>query len=810
MGFYYPPTSRLPTSWAPNTVTGVVGGIPSRAGGNVINVATYGWSDTASGATNSAAYYAALAASSPGDIISIPAGTFATNGLGLDRTKPNRTVRGAGKNLTILRNTGSSSAFSIGGDTNYGNSYNPQSTITAMTRGSSTITVANGALAYDGGRRIARLYLANEQATPVVSVMGFAATRQPTVLITGRSGNDLTLSQPLPSNFAAAMAAGTCRIEIAFQLPWETVGCGVEDLTLDAVNATAVFTTRISFAENCWFKNVKIVNPGNYALFAVDSINCEIRHSDILGAGVGSNHAGLLMNGVSYFLVEDNIITGNPNIEVNFSTMNSTIAFNYFAGVVNGNHGPHNSYNLYEGNTADFFQSDGYFGGASEETLARNWFRSFVSASLKRFSRNYNYLGNLVGIVGQTYTTDYSQRWGDPNIGNESSVGTARPSTGNWWPDWDSANNRVTTLNGTLTTRTSNTSGVITLASGGGATLAALNTANGATVRQGSGHIFITITNITGDVVTFNTGSHTSPAQGSAVSITPGPSGFQQQDLDVLLTTIRKANWYVLTGNIPSAEALPSGDTLPDSYFRDAAPDWWGDRPWPAYDSAAPGTPADTNIPAGYRFVNGDEPPSGTTAAQPSFSPAAATFEAPQSVAITSATVGASIYYTLDGSTPDDTDTLYTGPITVGATLTLKAIAYKAGLTPSLVRTGAYVLQATQPAFSPAPATFSAAQAVTITTPTAGAAIRYTTDGSTPNAGSAFYSGPITLGATATLRALALKAGLDDSTVRSGLYTITVTAPASGLGFPANPSAGDSATAAGQRWIFNGKGWRRA
>ena len=58
----------------------------------------------------------------------------------------------------------------------------------------------------------------------------------------------------------------------------------------------------------------------------------------------------------------------------------------------------------------NFYQADGYFGGASEETLFRNWSRGNVTASLKRFSRNYNYLANLIGVVGQSYYNDYSER----------------------------------------------------------------------------------------------------------------------------------------------------------------------------------------------------------------------------------------------------------------------------------------------------------------------------------------------------------------------------------------------------------------
>lgn len=617
---YTIPTARRPVSWEAGVVTGVVGGIPTRSGGNVISVTTYGWSSGASAATNSAAFNSAVAASASGDIISIPAGTFATNGLGISYARfnasyNNRTVRGAGMNATILRHEGSSDGFKIGEDTDTGNA-NPETTVTTMTRGSAVITVADGAAVWSSGRQIARINLPNESSTPIASVSNYSAVRNPTVCIIGRTGNDLTLSQPLPSGFAAAAAAGTVMIKWVHSADnRKTIGVGLEDLTIDGVNASgASATTRMGFAEGCWFKNIKIVNPANYAIFQFDTTNCEIRHCYIDSVSGGTNHAGLLITNSSYALIEDNIFTnGGPEIEANFSVTNSVFAYNYGQNGFNGNHGPHNSYNLWEGNTFGYYQADGYFGGVSEETFFRNWNRSGALGSLKRFTRNFNFIGNIVGIVGTTYTTDYVGDWGNPNIGNESSSGTASligTSGAAAWADWDSGTGRPLALSGVLTTRTSDSAGVITLSSGGGAKLAASNAANGDVIRAGAGHGQKSITNISGDVVTFARGSHTTVSEGSAVTVLPGAPGFQQRDLDVAATTIRKGNWYVLTGNIPAGESL-GGDTLPASYFRATKPSWFGDRPWPPYNSASPGTPAIANIPAGYRYVYGVDPNSG-------------------------------------------------------------------------------------------------------------------------------------------------------------------------------------------------------
>lgn len=74
------------------------------------------------------------------------------------------------------------------------------------------------------------------------------------------------------------------------------------------------------------------------------------------------------------------------------------------------------------------------------------------------------------------------------------------------------------------------------------------------------------------------------------------------------------------------------------------------------------------------------------------FLPKRGFYEAPISVAISSETVGAQIRYTTDGSTPTvATGTLYTGPIDISTTTTLRAIAYKSGQLSTNVDTQTYV-----------------------------------------------------------------------------------------------------------------------
>jgi hypothetical protein len=162
----------------------------------------------------------------------------------------------------------------------------------------------------------------------------------------------------------------------------------------------------------------------------------------------------------------------------------------------------------------------------------------------------------------------------------------------------------------------------------------------------------------------------------------------------------------------------------------------------------------------------------------PTMTPAAGTYTSAQTVTLATASPGVKIFYTTNGAKASASSTLYTDPIAVTASETINAIAVQTGWTASAdvaaaynIATGAATPTPATPTFSPAAGTYTSAQTVTISTVTAGSAIRYTTNGTTPTSASAVYSGPITVSATETLEAIAI-ANSVSSAAGTAAYTI--------------------------------------
>lgn len=161
-----------------------------------------------------------------------------------------------------------------------------------------------------------------------------------------------------------------------------------------------------------------------------------------------------------------------------------------------------------------------------------------------------------------------------------------------------------------------------------------------------------------------------------------------------------------------------------------------------------------------------------TTVANPTFTVSEGTYNEEKSVELNCETDGATIYYTTDGTAPTSSSTEYTGAIDVNETMTIKAIAIKAGLTDSEVASATYTLQCATPEITVPAGAFLDSKVITMTS-TDGATIYYTTDGSVPTNSSTPYdsANKPSIIATTTFKAIAIKAGWSDSEVASETFT---------------------------------------
>jgi hypothetical protein len=176
--------------------------------------------------------------------------------------------------------------------------------------------------------------------------------------------------------------------------------------------------------------------------------------------------------------------------------------------------------------------------------------------------------------------------------------------------------------------------------------------------------------------------------------------------------------------------------------------------------------------------------PPGTTA-EPTFSPAPGIYTSNLRVILNSLTAGSLIYYTVDGSQPSHFSNIYSAPISVaGNSLTIKAFASRSGTSDSPVVTGTYLIQPAPqtPVFTPNPGMYNAPQTISIISSTPNAVVYYTTDGSTPTPASVQYNGPIVVGATEVVRAIAVLSAGASSNPASGAYEILAGPP---INFPA-------------------------
>ena len=156
-------------------------------------------------------------------------------------------------------------------------------------------------------------------------------------------------------------------------------------------------------------------------------------------------------------------------------------------------------------------------------------------------------------------------------------------------------------------------------------------------------------------------------------------------------TTSMGTSWFslslVTTGNV-TADALGKDRQVYDGRF------WDGDMAEVLiYDRAL----SESEVSQVEDYLNAKWFNALKTVAYPVISPAGGTHTTAVAVSLATATAGATLYYTADGSIPGEHSQVYGGPFTLGADATVRAIAYKAGFNPSGVASMTYHIDAQPP-----------------------------------------------------------------------------------------------------------------
>lgn len=551
--------------WTPGVVTGVAGGIPHRTTiGAAVDSATYG-TGTVDAST---AIGAAIDGCPAGQVVYIPSGTYLLDSRVYRAYAANITIRGTGMGTTVLKTGSDSNQVLLLGTADWPRPDSGLAITAGATEGSSVVTVGNTSAIKVGN--LVRV----EQNDLSYVIAATAPTTNNRLMsavfrVTAKTATTVTVSPPLPFSFTALP------VLVQYSIP-PLCNTGVEDLTVDC---NKVSWAGIEFDQSwgCWIQNVEIKNSTGRQMFLVCFVGGEIRHNYTHAVvGGGPNHEGIdLYQDCSFNLIEDNIAYngGFPGIILGDSKggcAGNAIAYNFVYDANTGDstmagmdlsvsHGPHNMMNLVEGNIAGGVGSDGYFGSTSHITVCRNWFTAthptattnLMAVNVGRWNNYFNLVGNILGTSAFSASGLFQP---EQSFSYSAQViyKLGFPNMGN---------------NGFSKTW--------------GPTTPPDYTKQSANQPGGDSH---------------GNGGNT----------------LQELDLNVKNTMIRHGNYDYLTKSILWDSTI-TDHSIPSSYYRTSKPWFFGSLAWPPFDPASPpGAFNNANlsrIPAGYRFVNGFDPP---------------------------------------------------------------------------------------------------------------------------------------------------------------------------------------------------------
>lgn len=199
----------------------------------------------------------------------------------------------------------------------------------------------------------------------------------------------------------------------------------------------------------------------------------------------------------------------------------------------------------------------------------------------------------------------------------------------------------------------------------------------------------------------------------------------------------------------------------------------------PIYKDSILVSDSTTIIAKSFRGRNIPSPACSTTvrmiAADPVFSLKSGNYTSQRYLSIKSSS-GIPVYYTVDGTTPNDQSLQYADSLLLDSNVTIKAIALRQGWRTSKVTSATYSFKVATPDFGFRGGSFDTTQLLKITDSARGADIHYTTDGTAPTCSSTLYypDSQVVLDANVTVKAIACKNGWASSEIVQGTYKFQV------------------------------------
>src|SRR3984893_3757313 len=442
-GVYSLPSDRA-TTWKP----GIPDGIPTRTTAcATVDGAAYGGGEQDA----RAAIQAAIDACSEGQVVSLPAGTFAiTRTLQINK---GIVLRGAGPRKTLLKSNGFNGAVVWIGPLwpHVRSSVDPPA---VGAKGATSITVANAQGFGRGARAVIDdlsdpdyVQLSAARSPPGNPSRGwFSRMDRPLgqiVEIASVSGNTITLTSPLHIAFRNAR---TARLSL-----WDqpsVLEAGLEDLRVYGGGNDNIVLALTAYS---WVKNVESEQSTGSSIGIKSSYRSVVRdsyfhHSPELYPGGGAYGLSFALSSADN-LVENNIFWHfNKVMVMRASGGGNVIAYNYFEdGFIgstplnytqwmevgmNASHMTCPHYELFEGNEAFNIDADNTWGNSVYITFFRNHAsgkrRSFPDVDNRRAiglmagSWWYTFVGNVLGYPGMSPAPHRSFRyeskgpWGPP------------------------------------------------------------------------------------------------------------------------------------------------------------------------------------------------------------------------------------------------------------------------------------------------------------------------------------------------------------------------------------------------------------